>query len=154
MLCFVLSADAVHKPVCVSNGLMPPNISLIWNAMDDYPGSFQFTYNVLYCYKPDRNNKFCLYPPFGYNTSNDCTGLSVDSSSRTERMVLKCSVTSLFKRLVPSLYDVHAPISTPNIIFSVNIGNIQSDAYSTFMGCDPTKLVGEYEFAFISNLIK
>lgn len=153
MLCFVLSADAVHKPVCVSNGLMPPNVSLIWNATDDYPGSFQFTYNVLYCYKPDRKNKFCMHPPFGYNTSNDCTGLSVDSSSRTERMVLECSVTSLFKRLVPSLYDVHAPISTSNIIFSVNIGNIQSDAYSTFSVCDPTKL-GEYEFSFISNLIK
>ena len=153
MLCFVLSADAVHKPVCVSNGLKPPNISLIWNAMDDYPGSFQFTYNVLYCYKPGPKNKFCMDPPFGYNTSNDCTGLSVDSSSRTERMVLECSVTSLFKRLVPSLYDVHAPISTSNIIFSVNIGNIQSDAYSTSSVCDPTKL-GEYEFSFISNLIK
>ena len=137
---FRLSADAVSKPVCVSNGLMPPKISLIWNAVDDYQSSFQFAYNVLYCYKPHRNNKFCFHPPFGYNTSKDCTGLSLNSSSRNGSMVLECNVTSLFRRLVPVLFDIHAPVTTPKIIFSVNIGNIQSDGYSTFKVCDPTKL--------------
>ena len=137
MCSFLLSADAVNKPVCVSDGLMRPNISLIWNAIDDYQSSFQFTYNVLYCFKPYLNNNFCLKPPFGYNTSKDCTGLAVDFSSRVGSMVLECSVTSLFKRLVPSLFDIHAPRGTTKIIFSVNIGNIQSDGYSTSKVCDP-----------------
>ena len=130
----LLSADAVSKPVCVSNGLMPPNISLIWKAVDDYQSSFQFTYNVLYCYKANSNNKFCLDPPFGYNTFKDCTGLSVASSSRIESMVLECNVTSLFKRLVPVLFDIiHAPVTTPKIIFSVNIGNIQINQSINFI---------------------
>lgn len=137
---FLLSADAVSKPVCISNGLMPPKISLIWNAVDDYQSSFQFTYNVLYCYKANPNNKFCSDPPFGYNTSKDCTGLSVNSSSRIGSNVLECNVTSLFKRLVPSLFDFHAPVTIPIIIFRINIGNIQSDGYSTFKACDPRML--------------
>lgn len=140
MCSFLLSTDAVSKPVCVSNGLMPPKISLTWNAVDDYQSSFQFTYNVLYCYKPHLNNKFCSDPPFGYNTFKDCTGLSIDSSSRIGRKVLDCNVTSLFKRLFPYLFDVHAPTTTPKIIFIVDIGNIQSDGYSNFKACDPHNL--------------
>ena len=119
---------------------MPPKISLIWNAVDDYQSSFQLTYIVLYCYKPHLNNKFCSDPPFGYNTSKDCTGLSIDSSSRNASRVLECNVTSLFKRLAPNLFDIHAPVTTPKIFFSVNIGNVQSDGYSTFRACDPHKL--------------
>lgn len=138
--------------MCVSNGLIAPKISLIWNAIDDYQSSFQFTYNVLYCYNSTSLSKFCLFPPVGYNTFKDCTSLSVNSSSRTGSMVLECNVTSLFKRLVPSLYDIHAQKSPLVIIFSVNIGNTQSDSYSTFTYCDPMKL-GIELCTFSRNLI-
>lgn len=112
----------------------------MWNAVDDYQRSFQFIYNVLYCYNPQPNNTFCSDPPSGYNTFKDCTGLSINSSSRIRHEKLECNVTSLFKRLFPNLFDAHAQLTMPLIIiFSVNIGNIQSDGYS-FKPCDPTKL--------------
>ena len=124
----------------------------MWNAVDDYQSSFQFTYNVLYCYKPNRNNKFCWDPPSGYNTLKDCTGLSINSSSRIRHKALECNVTFLFKRLFPNLFDAHAQLTMPIIIFSVNIGNIQSDGYS-FKACDPTKLGIDIALLLESNSI-
>ena len=51
---------------------------------------------------------------------------------------MECNVTSLFKRLYPNLFDIHAEGDIiPQIYFSVNIDNVQSDAYSTKSHCNP-----------------
>lgn len=121
--------------MCISNGLTPAKISLIWNAIDDCQSVYPFTYNVLYCHKPSGNNSFCFRPPRGYNIYRDCTGLIVNSSSGVGSMVVECNVTSLFKRLFPDAWR-----GIPKITFSINIGNVPSDAYSKFSTCNPLEL--------------
>ncbi len=127
--------------MCISNGLTPPKISLIWNAIDDYQSVFPFTYNVLYCQLySSESDRFCLKPP-RFNLYRDCTGLSVNSNSSAGSMVVECNVTSLFKRFYPNLFDIHAGGNIrPVIFFSVNIRNVQSDAYSSFSSCNPLHL--------------
>lgn len=133
----LLSVDPVSQPACISNGLTPPKISLIWNAIDEYQSVLPFTYNVLYCHNPSQSNKFCFRRP-RYNISRDCTGLFVNSNSKSGSIAMECNVTSLFKRLYPNLFDIHAEGDiNPEIIFSVNIANVQSDAYSKVRHCNP-----------------
>lgn len=133
---FLPHTGPVSKPMCISNGLTPAKISLIWNAIDDYQSTYPFTYNVLYCQKPSKKNKFCLSPPDGYSIYRDCTGLVINSSSGAGSMVVRCNVTSLFKKFFPNAEGR----VIPSIVFSINIGNVQSNAYSKFSTCDPFAL--------------
>ena len=131
-----LSTGPISKPKCVSNGLIPPKTLLIWNTIENEQSDLQFTYNVLYCYKPSLPNKFCYRPPHGYNILINCSDLTINASVTSS--VKECNVTSLFKTLFPNLFDVHEQVSgRPAIFFIVNLGNVQSDNYSPSNYCNP-----------------
>lgn len=119
----------IAKPQCVSNGRVPPKISLVWNIMENKQSDLQFTYNVLYCYKNSRKNKFCVSPPFGYNISTQCSDLSINSSA--SGTIMYCNVTYLFQMAFPNLFN-HGPVVSgrPTISFVLNFGNVESDNYS------------------------
>lgn len=111
----------------------------MWSIIDNEQSDLQFTYNVFYCYKPSFANLFCRRPPHGFNIFEQCSDLSINSS--VSGMVMKCNVTSLFKKFFPSLFgDVHEQISgRPIIFFTINFGNVRSYSYGKISYCNPLK---------------
>lgn len=131
----------ITKLMCTSNGKQfAPKLALSWNTIDDYHGVLEFTYSVWYCVKPASANYYCGRPPYNFSVYQNCSDMK-GSSSTAGSEVVACNVTSLFMRLFPNLYDVHAPtIGRISLYFTIAVGNVHMPiigSYSESVECSP-----------------
>lgn len=121
--------------MCTSSGeKFAPRLALSWNTIDDYHSVLQFTYSVWHCHKPALENKFCDRPLYGFSVYPNCSDMKGNLSTAGSEVVA-CNVTSLFMRLFPSLYDVHAQINGRiSLFFTIALGNVHI----------PIKFIGSY----------
>ncbi|XP_073239312.1 receptor-type tyrosine-protein phosphatase F-like [Porites lutea] len=131
----------ITKLMCTSNGKQfAPRLALSWNTIDDYHGVLEFTYSVWYCVKPASANYYCGRPPYNFSVYQNCSDMK-GSSSTAGSEVVACNVTSLFMRLFPNLYDVHAPtVGRISLYFTIAVGNVHMPiigSYSESVECSP-----------------
>ena len=129
--------------MCTSSGeKFAPRLALSWNTIDDYHSVLEFTYSVWHCHEPTLKNKFCDRPLYGFSVYPNCSDMK-GSSSTAGSEVVACNVTSLFMRLFPNLYDVHAQTTgRPSLFFTIALGNVHMPiigSYSESVECSPLR---------------
>ena len=132
----------ISNLMCTSSGeKFAPRLALSWrNTIDDYHSVLEFTYSVWHCHEPTLENKFCDRPLYGFSVYPNCSDMRGNSSTAGSEVVA-CNVTSLFMRLFPNLYDVHAQTTgRPSLFFTIALGNVHMPiigSYSESVECSP-----------------
>ena len=136
--CCLIFVEFIRKPKCVSTGRVPPQTLLKWNTVENKQSDLRFTYNVLYCHNPSRQNQFCNRPPHGFSIFKHCLDLFTAMKPNGSNTIFTCNITLLVKALFPHLFDYTKPsVGRAAIHFVINFGNVQSDSYSPKIICKP-----------------